>query len=514
MKSSIKIKHKRGIPIQSRIIVSFVLLLLQIALLYAVVQRLSKSFFLFYVFLEVIGALTVIYIVNKRGNPSYKITWIIFILAIPVFGISLYLLWGGSRVLPHFKRRMQNCQKHYMPLLYDDPDIRERLRYDDRNHSRQADYLTKESGYPLYDGTSVEYLSPGEKFFPRFLEELSKAQKYIYIEFFIIAEGVMWNAVEDVLARKASEGVEIKVLFDDFGSIKRQHKDFITKLRSKGIKVAAFNRIRPSFDIFMNNRNHRKIAVIDGKTAVTGGLNLADEYINEIERFGYWLDCAVIVSGKAVKSFLAMFCMMWEFSTGERIDMKPHISESIIPVKGYALPYCDDPLGNENPAEGIYMQILNTAQKYVYITTPYLIIDSTMITVLQIAAKSGIDVRIITPHIPDKWYVHPVTQYNYLELLEAGVKIYEYTPGFIHSKIFLSDDSVATVGTVNMDYRSFMLHFECGVWFTNKDTVADIKDSFNEILEQSQEIKLEEWKKSPLILRLKRAILHIFAPFL
>ncbi len=514
MKSSIRVKHKRGIPVQSRIIVSFVLLLLQIALLYAVVQRLSRSFFLFYVLLEIIAAITVIFIVNKRGNPSYKIMWIIFILAVPVFGICLYLLWGGSRVFPHFKRRMQYCKNNYMPLLNEDPEVRKRLRYEDLNRSRQADYLTRESGYPIYDGTAVEYLSPGEKFFPRFLEELSKAERYIYIEFFIIAEGAMWSAVEEILVKKASEGIEVKVLFDDFGSIKRQHKDFITKLRSKGIKVAVFNRIRPSLDIFMNNRNHRKIVVIDGKTAVTGGMNLADEYINEIERFGYWMDCAVMISGKAVKSFLAMFCMMWEFSTGEKIDMKAHTSQSVVPASGYVLPYCDDPLGSDNPAEGIYMQILNTAQKYVYITSPYLIIDSTMITALQITAKSGVDVRIITPHIPDKWYVHPVTQYNYLELLEAGVKIYEYTPGFIHSKIFLSDDSVATVGTVNMDYRSFMLHFECGAWFTNRDTVADIKESVDKILEQSQEIKLAQWKKSPLILRLKRAVLHIFAPFL
>ncbi len=514
LKRNISVKNKRGIKIESRIIVSAILLLLQIVLLYLVVIGLSKHYFFFYALLEILAAITVIYIVNKRGNPSYKITWIIFILAVPIFGISVYLIWGGGRVMPHFRKRMEKCESHYAKHLENDPQVLSRLQYNDYNHSRQAEYLIRESGYPLYDGTSVEFLSPGEKFFPRFLEELEKARQYIYIEFFIIAEGEMWDAVEELLTRKAHDGVEVRVLFDDFGSIKRQNKHFIKNLTTKGIKVAIFNKIRPSVDIFMNNRNHRKIVVIDGKVAVTGGINIGDEYINRIERFGHWLDSAVILNGKAVKSFLAMFCMTWEFTTGEKINMENRISSSVVPVNSFALPYADDPLTEQNPAEGIYMQILNTAQKYVYITTPYLIIDSTMITALKIAARSGIDVRIITPHIPDKWYVHPVTQYNYLELLEAGVRIYEYTPGFIHSKIFLSDDRVSTVGTVNMDYRSFLLHFECGVWFTDKNAIDDIKQSFKETLKLSKEIKLSEWKKEPWYLRLKRAVLHIFAPFM
>ena len=514
MKKNISVKHKRGIKIESRIIVSAILLLLQLVILYAVVTRLSEQYFFFYTLLEILAAITVIFIVNKRGNPSYKINWIIFILAVPVFGISVYLLWGGGRVMPHFRKKMEKCESHYAKYLESDPQVFSRLQYNDYNHSRQAEYLVRESGYPLYDGTSVEFYSPGENFLPRFLEELSKAKNYIYIEFFIIGEGEMWDAIEEVIARKAKEGVEVRVLFDDFGSIKRQSKEFIKNLNKKGIKVAIFNKIRPSVDIFMNNRNHRKIVVIDGKVAVTGGINIGDEYINRIERFGYWLDSAIIVSGKAVKSFLAMFCITWEFTTGERINMENRISASVVPVNSFALPYADDPLTDKNPAEGIYMQMLNTAQKYVYITTPYLIIDSTMITALKIAARSGIDVRIITPHVPDKWYVHPVTQYNYLELLEAGVKIYEYTPGFIHSKIFLSDDSVATVGTVNMDYRSFLMHFECGVWFTDKNAVNEIKQNFEQTLSVSKEIKLTEWKKQPWYLKLKRAVLHIFAPFM
>lgn len=511
---AINVKHKRGIRIQTRYIVSAFFLLLQLFLLFAAVYNLSVHSKAIYTVSEMLGVLTVIYIVNRRGNPSYKIAWIVFILLFPIFGVSVFLLWGGGRVLPYFRKKMTACEAHYLPLLQEQEDIHGRLREQNYIHARQADYLTFESGYPLYTGTATEYLSPGEKFLPRFLEELEKAEKYIFIEFFIIAEGEMWEAVHGILRRKAAAGVEVRILFDDFGSIKRQHKDFITRLRADGIHVAVFNKIGPSMNIFMNNRNHRKTVVIDGKVAATGGLNLADEYINRMERFGYWMDCAVLLRGEAVKSFAAMFCSMWEFTTGERLDLAAHLSDNLPCGNEFVLPYCDDPLNDKNPAQGIYMQILNTAQKYVYITSPYLIIDSTMIECLRMAAKSGIDVRIITPHIPDKWYVHPVTQYNYLELLEAGVRIYEYTPGFIHSKLFVSDDSVATVGTVNMDYRSFIMHFECGVWISGGKTVADIRAHFDEILTECEEIRPEQWRLEPWYRRLWRAVLHLFAPFL
>jgi cardiolipin synthase len=267
-------------------------------------------------------------------------------------------------------------------------------------------------------------------------------------------------------------------------------------------------------NVFMNNRNHRKIIVIDGKTALTGGINIGDEYINEIERFGYWVDSAIIIKGKAVISFLAMFCSMWEFTAKKPLIMRDYLAEHNIINDGFYIPYCDNPLNSTNPAQGIYMQIISTAQKYVYITTPYLILDNEMLSVLSLAAKSGVDIRIITPHVPDKRYVHPVTQYYYSELLDAGVKIYEYTPGFIHSKLFVSDDSVATVGTVNMDYRSFNFHFECGVWCSGAKTIKDVKANFIEISEKSQEIDKNEWDKRSLFLRFRQSILHLFAPLM
>lgn len=510
-----KIKRKRGIRIPTRIMLSALLLLIQLVVLFYVAVDYSRgSSSLAYLFSGFLSALTVIIIINRRGNPDHKITWIIFILIFPIFGISVFLLWGGGRVLPHIKKKMKICESHYFPYLKFDPEVSDRLKYYDLIHSRQADYLINETKLPLYDRSHIDFFPSGEEFLKDLLDELENSVKYIYLEFFILAEGVMWDQIHEILKRKARMGIEVKIIFDDFGSIKRQHKDFITNLRAEGISVSVFNPINPIMNIFMNNRSHRKIVVIDGKIAFTGGTNIGDEYINAINRFGHWLDCAVKIEGEATTSFLAMFCTMWEFTTGKQIDMKSHIANSYCEDDGFIIPYCDGPLNDNNPAEGLYMQILNTAQRYVYIASPYLLIDSSMKTTLCMAAKSGIDIRIVTPHIPDKWYVHPATQYNYRELLEAGVRIYEYTPGFIHSKLFVSDDKIATAGSVNMDYRSFVFHFECGAWMCDSNSVDMIKNHFEEVFTVSREITLKKWKKRPVFTKIKQAILHIFAPFM
>ena len=505
---------KRGIRIQNRIIISALLLVLQLTFLFFIIYDSSLYSVWGFTLSNLVGAITAITIINKRGNPDHKIVWIIFILIFPIFGISVYILWGGGRVLPSLRKRMAVCESKYKAFLKDEHTTVDRLQYFDISHSRQADYLTGESGFPLYDNTSAEYLPSGERFLSRLLEEMEKAKEYIFLEFFIVAEGYMWEQIHEVLKNKAKEGVEVKIIFDDFGSIKRQHKNFVHKLRREGIAVSVFNPISPFMTTFQNNRNHRKIVVIDGLVAFTGGINIGDEYINHKKRFGHWMDSGVILKGNAVKSFLCMFCTMWKFITDKDINMKAHLKNSDIKDDGFALPYSDGPLNENNPAEGIYMQILNSAQKYVYIMTPYLVIDDMMTSTLCMASKAGVEVCIVTPHIPDKWYVHNVTQYNYLELLQAGVKIYEYTPGFLHSKVFLSDDCIATVGSVNMDYRSFVFHFECGVWLSNKETALSIKQHFREILAQSQEIKLDKWLKRPLKTRLKQAILHIFGPLM
>ena len=409
---------------------------------------------------------------------------------------------------------MARCKEHFITALKQDDSIKELITYENNVLLRHSQFLSNQSGFPVYGNTSIEYLSPGEIFLPRFLEELNKAKRFIFIEFFIIAEGKMWDSIKEILYRKVLEGVEVKIIFDDFGSIKRQSKNFVSKLKEKGIDVAVFNPIKPPFNMFMNNRNHRKLVVIDSKVAFTGGINIGDEYINKYNRFGYWMDSAVLINGKAADSFTVMFAIMWEYITNQQIDIQRYLLSQNAENNGYVFPYCDGPMDTNHSAEGLYMQILNTAHRYVYIATPYLILDNYMTASLVLAAKSGVDVRIITPFIPDKKYVHPASQFHYEELLEAGIRIFEYTPGFMHSKLFVCDDLLATVGSVNMDFRSFVFHFECGAWFTNSDAVGEIKAHFLNICENSKEITKEEWKNRPLFNKIKEWFLHLFSPLM
>ena len=510
-----KKEHKRGIAIPGRILTAGLLILLQIAVWVLVEVYMSNIATVVYRVVRLASLAIVFAIINKRDNPSYKLAWIVFILVAPLVGGVLFFLWGNGKVKPILKKRIKQQRALNKRYLWQDPAVSVNLHYEDVDHARQSQFLFNESGYPVYSDTTVEYLSPGEKFLPRMIEELENAEKYIFLEYFILAKGKMWNAIHDVLRRKAAAGVEVRVIFDDFGSISRQSRHFVKKLRDEGIKVMAFNKIRASVDLFLNNRDHRKICVIDGYVSMTGGMNIADEYINETHPHGHWMDCAVIMKGPATTSFAVAFCEMWSSMSRERLDPVKYIVDTFPKASGYVQPYVENPLDtNHYPGEGIYRQILGTAKDYVYIATPYLILDNTMITALTSAAKAGIDVRIITPKIKDKWYVHPVTQFNYQELLESGVRIFEYTPGFIHSKLFVSDDAVATCGTINMDYRSFYFHFECGVWMCNVNAVDDIKEHFLEIQSMSNEIVVSKWSKRPLLKRFFQALLNIFAPFM
>ena len=467
-----------------------------------------------YTILEAISIIMVIYILNKKGNPSYKITWIAYILIFPLVGGLVYLFWGGGRVFPYVKRQMVKFARGSSRFTKQDKRVTNKLLYEDMLHARQAKFLSNACELPVYDGTKTTFLAPGEKALPELLAELKKAEKYIFLEFFILSEDSMWEEIFETLKERIANGVEVRLIFDDFGSITRQYRHFVKRMEAEGILVQVFNKIKPSPNIFMNNRNHRKIIVIDGKVAFTGGMNIADEYINRTTLHGYWMDCLIKLEGRAVTSFVVMFLAMWGYCAKNYQRFNRYVADYSVEAEGFVQPYCDGPINDKNPAEGIYMQLLNTAQKYVYIVSPYLIVDHTMLKELCLAAESGIDVRIITPKIPDKGYVHPVTQHSYEQLLESGVRVFEYTPGFVHSKLFVSDDSVATVGTVNMDYRSFYFHFECGVWLCGSDTVKDIKKHFLTLQADSEEIVMEKWKKRPLATKIKQTLLYIFAPFM
>ena len=510
-----KKEHRRGIVIPGRIITAGLLILFQIAVFVVVGLSISKWATAFYRAIQLFAVILSVVIISKRDNPSYKLTWIVFILLAPFVGGVLFFMWGNGKARPILRKRFAAQKRITRRHLRQNHSVVESLKEKDIYHSRQSQFLYYESGCPVYTDTSVEYLSPGEQFFPRMLEELRQAEKFIFIEYFIVAQGEMWKQIHDILKTKAALGVEVRVIFDDFGSISRQNRNFVEILRSEGIKVVSFNKVRASVDLFLNNRDHRKICVIDGYVSMTGGINIADEYINKTSPHGYWMDSAVILKGSATATFITGFCEMWNCISREMIDPAKYLIHEFPKVKGYVQPFTENPLDTAHyPAEGIYRQILGTAKDYVFITSPYLVLDNTMIAAITSAAKAGVDVRIITPKIRDKWYVHPVTQFNYQELLEAGVRIFEYSPGFMHSKLFVSDDAVATCGTVNMDYRSFYFHFECGVWFCGVKAVEDIREHFLKMQAESEEIRLVKWKKRSFRLKLKQAILNVFAPFM
>ena len=462
----------------------------------------------------------VLWIMNKKINPSYKLAWTTLILVIPVFGMVLYLLFGKSRVNSGMSERFDSALDECWPYLKEREAEMEELRSLDPSMAIQSQYIQNYSGYPLHKNTTVEYFQVGDDIFPTLIEELENAKHYIFMEYFIINYGVMWCSILDILEKKVKEGVDDRLIYDDFGCLTTLPHKYYKELQAKGIKCQVFNPFRPFLNVIMNNRDHRKICVIDGHTGFTGGINLADEYINQRERFGHWKDTGVMLKGESVWNLTAMFLHMWNAvnKTEDTGNFKNYLPYRYHPASfesdGFVQPYCDSPLDNETVGENVYMNIINRAKRYVYICTPYLIIDNEMMTALCLASKGGVDVRIMTPGIPDKKMVFLLTRSYYEQLLEAGVKIYEYQPGFLHAKSFVCDDEVAVVGTINMDYRSLYLHFENGVWMYRNHAVMDVKEDFVETLEYCQQITMEYCTQRKLPVRITQSLLRLCAPML
>ena len=493
-------------------------ILVQAAALIVMILRFQHFFVYFYGISTAISIIVVIALANGRSKAGYKIAWIIAILTFPIFGGIFYLMFGGSRVGKRTRKKMVSISAKMAETLdFNHPLIQE-LMGQDIEAGRQAQYLHKYAFSPLYTNTYVEYFPVGEAKFERLVEELEKARHFIFLEYFIIEEGVMWNTILDILKRKVQEGVDVRLIYDDIGSILKLPTGYHKKLEAMGIKCCVFNPFLPVLSPRLNNRDHRKIVVIDGHSGFTGGINLADEYINAYPKLGHWKDNAVMLKGDAVYSLTVMFLALWDYLRGideDYAQYKPeHHERQQYPADGYVQPYSDNPLDDEAVGETVYLNLISRAKDYIYITTPYLVVDAEVMTALCNAAKQGIDVRIITPHIPDKWYVFAVTRANYGMLLEAGVKIYEYTPGFMHAKTFIVDDKYAVIGTINLDYRSLFLHFECGVWMYKNSSIAHIKADFLETLAQSQEVTLEEYRRTPWQRRVGRALLNLFAPLM
>jgi len=510
-KDIMKQATERKISAAARLAFVALLFLGNLALVFLLSYYLQSQAALLFVALQVVGIIVAIRIQGTQGSPSYKMAWTLTVLAVPVAGLILYVLWGGGH------QRSQLEINPTPPPAHKDYERSRSLNYIEKlgesfpTWRRSATYLHLHD-FLAYKDTIVTYFPDGDSFFGDLLCRLEQAESFIFLEYFILAEGKLWDRIFAILKDRAAHGVEVKIIFDDFGNIRRMSGETLENIQKCGIEAKAFNPVHQYVNrLYFNYRDHRKICCIDGDIAYTGGINIADEYANIVKRFGHWKDSGVSLEGEGAWGLTRMFLHMWEVMDGELQNeydyYRPHG-----PAKGEGWCQCfyDGPLNNpENPAEDLYLQMIATAKDFVYITTPYLAIEEAMVQALCIAAGSGVDVRLFMPGIPDHKYTYLAAGAYYDRLLSHGVKIYEYTPGFLHSKLLVADGEAAVVGTVNMDYRSFQLHYECGVALYGMSAVEHILRDIAHVRAQSREILLPQWRKRNVFRRMAESLLRL-----
>ncbi len=458
----------------------------------------------------------VTYLLNSSINPEAKITWLIIIMLLPIFGMLLFVYTQSDIGHRALKERMNRIISGSKAELVQPPEVMERFAEENRGAAALARYMQRSGCHPVYDRTAVTYFPLGEDKFEELLKQLEAAQKFIFMEYFIVEEGVMWGRILEILAKKAAEGVEVRMMYDGFCEFALLPHDYPKRLKALGIKCKMFAPITPFVSTHYNYRDHRKITVIDGHTAFNGGVNLADEYINQRPKFGHWKDTAVMLKGEAVKSFTMMFLQMWNVDE-RNPEYERYLSALSMPAaqaKGYVIPYGDCPLDDDRLGERVYMDILNRAITYVHIMTPYLILDEEMKTALKFAAERGVEVALILPGIPDKAIPYALAKHHYAALLKSGVKIYEYASGFVHAKVFVSDTREAVVGTINLDYRSLYHHFECATYLYGTDCISDIEADFQATLAKCREVTEESVKKEKWTVKLTGCLMKVAAPLM
>jgi cardiolipin synthase len=497
----------------------FLFLLIQIGFLFSCIRWLSGYLVYIYGGMVVLTALVMVHILNEKVNPSFKIAWMVPVLVIPVFGTLLYLfvqMQIGTKIIA---AKLKFTSQETAPYLEQDKKVYADLKKESHRMANLSYYIKAYGGFPVYEGTKVQYFPLGEQMLEAMKRELLKAERFIFMEYFIIENGVMWDGILEILEQKAAQGVEVRVMYDGMCSIALLPYRYPKKLEEKGIRCKMFSPIKPTLSTHQNNRDHRKICVIDGHTAFTGGINLADEYINQKQKFGHWKDTAVMLKGDGVRSFTMMFLQMWNITERNGEDYKKYLDSgsnlfSDTSGLGFVMPYGDSPLDGENVGELVYMDLIHQSKEYVHIMTPYLILDNEMVTALTFAAKRGVEVVIIMPHIPDKKYAYLLARSYYEELIQAGVQIYEYTPGFVHAKVLVSDDKSAVVGTINLDFRSLYLHFECGVLMYQNPVVEEIEKDYQETLKKCCLITKEDCMRYSFVKSFAGQLMRFIAPLM
>jgi cardiolipin synthase len=510
---------KKGIMrlIFSRFFIFAILLVLQIALLVMLYLKFAEQIPVIMHLQWLFSFVMILYLFNSSMDSSAKLTWMLLISFLPILGAFL-LLWtqsnfGHKQESEFVKRQITNTKS-----FFQQPEsIVKEIEHDGSGTDDLGKYLNKSGCFPIYDKTEVKYFPLGELKFEAMLEELEKAEKYIFMEYFIVEEGYMWGRLLDVLIRKAKAGVEVRFMYDGMCEMSTLPAGYWKLMESEGIHTKAFSPIVPVVSSHYNYRDHRKILVIDGKVAFNGGVNLADEYINRIERFGHWKDTAVMIKGPAAKSFALMFLQMWNLREETTDDYEQWLSLpgcEVKDAKGYVMPYCDNPLDKYKAGESVYMDILNRATDYVHIMSPYLILDGELETALCFAAQRGVDVKLILPGIPDKALAYSLAKTHYKSLYNAGVKIYEYTPGFVHAKVFVSDDIKAVVGTINLDYRSLYHHFECATYMYKTDCIAEIEEDFQDTLSKCRKVTADSIANEKMKYKVMGTLAKMISPLM
>jgi len=469
----------------------------------------------FYIAAFITEIFCVIRIVASDDNPDYKVPWLLFVLILPIAGFMLYFLFYSRKLEKKFIRRLDELKKYQYEKNLE--ENLEKLSSKNPYAAAQAKMLCSVAGANVFTNTKQTYYPLGEDMWQAMLIDLEKAEKFIFLEYFIIEEGVFWDSILNILKKKASEGVAVRVLYDDIGCMSTLPGDYHKRLREFGIEAMSFSRLRGQADGEFNNRSHRKICVIDGKVGYTGGVNIADEYINKVERFGHWKDTGIRLEGEAVRELTRLFLTDYGINSKKLSDIKVELYPEVKEIRedGYVIPFGDGPrpLYERRVGKSVIENMLASATKYMYMTTPYLIIDNELCQSIENAALRGVDVRIIVPHIPDKKLVFGMTRSFYHRLMKSGVRIYEYKPGFIHAKSYISDDDYAMIGTINLDYRSLVHHFENGVWMYRCESIPDLKKDIDETIQKSIEVT-PDMLKTGLITRFVRSVVRIFAPML
>lgn len=509
-----KVEEREINYIPVRYIIAFSITLFEVLAIIAIMIALCMFVPYFYVAVGITTFAVELKIIASDDNPDYKIPWMLFVLVLPVAGLMLYFIFGSRKLKKKYVKRLNHLKN--MSYKKDDAKLFNSLEKENPIACSQAKMLCNIADASLFTNTKQTYYPSGEEYHKAMLADLKNASKFIYLEYFIIEEGKFWNSILEILKEKAKQGVYVKVAFDDIGCMSTLPGDYAKQLKKFGIEATPFSRLKGQADNEFNNRNHRKITVIDGVIGYTGGINIADEYINEVERFGHWKDVGIRLEGEAVWELTKLFLI--DFGINVKYDL--NLPENLYPntninESGYVVPFGDGPkpLYERRVGKSVIQNMLNTATKYVYITTPYLIVDSELCTSIENAALRGVDVRIVVPHIPDKKIVFNMTKSYYKRLVDSNVKIYEYEPGFVHAKTYISDDKYAIIGTINLDYRSLVHHFENGVWLYNCECIKDLKADVDNTLSKSIEIN-SSMLKTNLLNKFFRALVRIFAPML